>query len=565
MHRIDNFEVDVLWRDVFSRAELLCDRAAPLRRLTARNIRGSQRSWMRVQLWLDGESLGGRRRIENVPTNETADCDLIKSCLPCDLSAGTHRLELRFELAGGETEVLSHTVDVLPDNHICLRFDDADLLAAHVPVNSPTVGRFADEAVGKSDLRDVHTVLNQFYDALLRLKLPYQSTPPLLREDYQIARSPQAVLKCGGNCADLSLFFAGLCYWKALRPALILLSDHMMAGCLTGDAPGSDAKEALAAGALIPVDVVGVSKGLSFSKAMEDARAILADPKRPAILVDVCKCLRSDVRSVPIPDDSSVAPESSCETAQPGSHPSNEAGGAPRCPKCTYSGEMRLTADGAMICPACETVIALAAPSAPPTLTLTAQTARCRIQGGRAVATGASMTAENVHVPGVWQGLPVTAVAERAFDGCAMARIDLPDGLQTIGGYAFRRCANLAETVLPDSLQSLGCGAFSGCAQLREVRVPGGVRTIARMAFHGCAGLRRAVLEEGVETIDARAFAECASLTRVDIPASVKRICAGAFEGCANLSEVRFASDETRVDPTAFARCPLIFGTNPHQ
>ena len=53
------------------------------------------------------------------------------------------------------------------------------------------------------------------------------------------------------------------------------------------------------------------------------------------------------------------------------------------------------------------------------------------------------------------------------FFGCAsLALTSLPDGLTSIGDYAFNGCASLTLTSLPDGLTRIGRGAFNGCASL---------------------------------------------------------------------------------------------------
>ena len=48
----------------------------------------------------------------------------------------------------------------------------------------------------------------------------------------------------------------------------------------------------------------------------------------------------------------------------------------------------------------------------------------------------------------------------------------LPEGVASIGEFAFSGCTALRNVVLPSSLTSLGTEAFSGCASLRYVSLP---------------------------------------------------------------------------------------------
>lgn len=104
---------------------------------------------------------------------------------------------------------------------------------------------------------------------------------------------------------------------------------------------------------------------------------------------------------------------------------------------------------------------------------------------------------------------PVTVIAPRAFEGAALRRVILPEGLRQIGEMA-----------------------FSGCARLTGLSIPGSVERVGTLAFAKCAGLARVYLEPGVQTLGPSCFSKCAGLARVDMPASVSSIGGGAFFGC---------------------------------
>ncbi|MBP3657252.1 MAG: leucine-rich repeat domain-containing protein [Clostridia bacterium] len=107
-------------------------------------------------------------------------------------------------------------------------------------------------------------------------------------------------------------------------------------------------------------------------------------------------------------------------------------------------------------------------------------------------------------------GMPVMAIAPRAFEGCTMLR----------------------RVVLPAGLRAIGEMAFSGCARLQRLVIPGGVARVGTLAFAKCAGLTHVRIEPGVQALGPSCFSKCARLARVDIPASVVQIGGGAFFGC---------------------------------
>ena len=45
----------------------------------------------------------------------------------------------------------------------------------------------------------------------------------------------------------------------------------------------------------------------------------------------------------------------------------------------------------------------------------------------------------------------------------------IPDGVTSIGDYAFRDCVGLTSITIPDSVTNIGLYAFSGCEGLTEI------------------------------------------------------------------------------------------------
>ena len=138
---------------------------------------------------------------------------------------------------------------------------------------------------------------------------------------------------------------------------------------------------------------------------------------------------------------------------------------------------------------------------------------------------------------------PVTAIAPRAFEGCAALR----------------------RVVLPPSLRQIGEMAFSGCSHLTQLVIPGGVQRVGTLAFAKCAGLTRVRIEPGVQALGPSCFSKCTGLQRVDVPASLASFGGGVFFGCgrqlclhgaqdapaqryAQLNGVRYDSESWRED-----------------
>ena len=133
----------------------------------------------------------------------------------------------------------------------------------------------------------------------------------------------------------------------------------------------------------------------------------------------------------------------------------------------------------------------------------------------------------------------VTSIGEHTFSGCSSLKsITIPDGVTSIGNYAFYGCGSLTSITIPDGVTSIGDSAFYGCDSLTSIVIPDGVTFIGNDAFEGCSGLTSITIPDGVTSIGYQAFAWCDSLTSVTIPDSVAFIADSAFYGCGSLTGV---------------------------
>lgn len=188
----------------------------------------------------------------------------------------------------------------------------------------------------------------------------------------------------------------------------------------------------------------------------------------------------------------------------------------------------------------------------------------------------------NGNVPGTYTVKSGTkTIADRAFEDCkgytdykasedctCLTRITLPDGVVSIGNYAFNGCTKLTSMEIPDSVTSIGNFAFLDCTDLTGINVdigntaycsengvlynkekteimrfpckkadasftiPSGVTSIANGAFNNCGGLTSITIPNGVKSIGEEAFSICYGLTSVTIPDGVTSIGKSAFYHC---------------------------------
>lgn len=176
--------------------------------------------------------------------------------------------------------------------------------------------------------------------------------------------------------------------------------------------------------------------------------------------------------------------------------------------------------------------------------------------------------AAEIRIPECIAGIPVTAIAERAFavqteppedeeerpallsfstegaepaeEGQALKRLFLPDTVRRIGAYAFAGCSALEHLHLPEGLSLLPEHALDGCAALKRLSLPAGLEEIGGYAFYNCRALAGLELPEGVRKIGAYAFYNCRSMEKINIPLAAAELNTGLFLNCDRLREIAF-------------------------
>ena len=113
------------------------------------------------------------------------------------------------------------------------------------------------------------------------------------------------------------------------------------------------------------------------------------------------------------------------------------------------------------------------------------------------------------------------------------------------------------ELVIPEGVTSIGEYAFSGCSGLTSVTIPNSVTTIERSAFNGCSGLTSVTISDSVTSIGEYAFSGCNGLTNVTIPEGVTSIGEYAFLGCSGLMSVTIPKSITSIGQWAFSKYDL--------
>ena len=159
----------------------------------------------------------------------------------------------------------------------------------------------------------------------------------------------------------------------------------------------------------------------------------------------------------------------------------------------------------------------------------------------------------------------------------------VPEGVASIGEYAFANCTGLTTITLPNSVTSIGERAFEGCTGLTTFTFPNSAILFEKSTFTNCTGLKNVnvvvedlskfcnntivasiresidkpvvlvdanknlikdyVIPEDVTSIGPNAFYKCGYIQSFTIPTSVKSIGYFSFGYCGGLKKMFFSSE----------------------
>ena len=178
---------------------------------------------------------------------------------------------------------------------------------------------------------------------------------------------------------------------------------------------------------------------------------------------------------------------------------------------------------------------------------------------GTVTITGCDDSAQGaITIPSQIDGKPVTSIGSCAFHGCSsLTSITIPNSVTSIG-IAFDWCKKLTQINVDtaNTVYSSVNGVLFSKDKTELIRypegkadtsyaIPNGVTSIGYWAFCDCYSLTSITIPDSVTSIGTMAFEDCSSLTSITIPGSVTSIDDNAFYVCRKLNQINVDTANT--------------------
>ena len=172
----------------------------------------------------------------------------------------------------------------------------------------------------------------------------------------------------------------------------------------------------------------------------------------------------------------------------------------------------------------------------------------------------------NHHLESITLPEGLLSIRGAGLSSCDFTSIVLPDSLQSIGSYAFYQCP-LTSVTLPENLQTLGNSAFASCKYLSNINIPSGLSNIEGNPFPNTSieTIQVSPDNETYEMIDQAlvdtkqktliAYLDNGQVTTYTVPSGIQSIGSYAFTDCTSLTDIILPEGLETIEDYAFVFC----------
>ncbi|MBQ7761658.1 MAG: leucine-rich repeat protein [Clostridia bacterium] len=168
----------------------------------------------------------------------------------------------------------------------------------------------------------------------------------------------------------------------------------------------------------------------------------------------------------------------------------------------------------------------------------------------------------DVYIPATINGKRVAKIGDNAFlNNQIIEKVEIANGIETIGKKAFSACANLKELIIPDSVTSIQREAMYASKKLERVNIPKNIKVLEYGVLYQ-AGIKSLELPEGLKEIGALALCGCYALRQINIPSTVTTIGNYGFYYCffnqGADGEIYIPDSVAKIDADVFGGCRYL-------
>ena len=155
----------------------------------------------------------------------------------------------------------------------------------------------------------------------------------------------------------------------------------------------------------------------------------------------------------------------------------------------------------------------------------------------------------------------IKRIGDNAFRTSKLVHINLPEGLETIGEWAFCDCRKLELAEFPSTLKHIGSNAFRTCYSISVSSFPDGIETLGTGIFAYIidkkSPLKKFTLPDHLKELPESLFFYCNNLEEIHLPAHLEKIGFGCFSST-KLTELVLPETVREIGERAFYSNALL-------